>query len=173
MPHGSRPSHVLWTFHFLSVRASCCCKPDSPSEGGLLQCLAVSSVCPLPNQVVFSYGSLIFRFDSESSISLQVSQDLCLGYRDFVPVRVLLSENALMALFVSFTRYKWFNAAVSSGALALAASSVRNLATPFTVAPALNEWSRRGRVLVLAPLGVQNSFLFKSAFQTSLPPPTV
>ena len=31
--------------------------------------------------------------------------------------------------------------------------------TPFTVAPALSEWSRRGRVLVMAPLGCPELFL--------------
>ena len=40
-------------------------------------------------------------------------------------------SNVLIALFdiVSFTRYKWFFAVVTSGALVLAASGVRNLAT--------------------------------------------
>ena len=36
--HGARPSNGWWTCHI--VRASCCCKPDSPlGGGGLPQCL--------------------------------------------------------------------------------------------------------------------------------------
>ena len=47
--------------------------------------------CPI-RLAVFSYGSLIFRFDSESSISLRVLQALVFRLRAFVLVRVLLSH---------------------------------------------------------------------------------
>ena len=147
---GSGPSSAWWTSHFM--RASCCCWPDSPSGGGLLQCLAVSSSCPT-RLAVFSYGSSIFRFDCESSISLRVMSGLVYRLQGLRACSCFTESNVLVAPIVSFTRYKWFNAAESSGAQALAASSARNLA-----APRLRSPLPQCAVFLSWPLlGVQNS----------------
>ena len=46
-----RSAPRMFCGHFTSVRASGCCRPDSPSGGCLLQCPAVSVVCTLPNRI--------------------------------------------------------------------------------------------------------------------------
>ena len=92
--------------------------------------VVVCVYCPT-RLAVFSHGSLIFRFDSESSISLRVLQALVFRLQGPHACSCFTESNVLMAPFdiVSLTRYKWFNVAVTSGALPLAASSVRNVAT--------------------------------------------
>ena len=81
---------------------------------------------------VFSYGSLIFRSDSESSISFRVLQALVLRLHSLRAGSCFAESNEQMAPFdiVSLTRYTWFIAALTSGARAHVASTVGNLATP-------------------------------------------
>ena len=64
-----------------------------------------------------------------------------------------------MALFVSFTSYKWFNAGVSSGAAVLAASSVRNLATHRLRSPPPSMSGQGWKGSGLGPFGCPELFL--------------
>ena len=72
---------------------------------------------------MFGYGSLIFRVDNESSISPSGTVRACV---QATGPSCFTESNVLIAPFntVSFTRYKWFNAVVTGGALALAAYPV-------------------------------------------------
>ena len=114
--------------------------------------------CPT-RLAVFSYGSLNFRFDSESSFSLQVMPGLLFRLQGLRACSCFAETNVLMALFCVFHQVQVVQCrCVQWCAGSRSHQCEKSGDTPFTVAPALNEWSRRGRVLVLTPLGVQSYF---------------